>query len=193
MVEPVAFDRMNEASGWTVCRNQVIPPPRRQFCCRLESHDSPRDRVRPVKIVEQPTVETIVPQGTLDRADVQTHSSQYSSGRTGGYGRERLHPICFDVAHRRTAGGFLGAKCLVVSCAVRRKAPDGRSHRRLDHSERRSRMRLQILSSSLFLGFFLFFDCGCFVHLFEEGSLDNAVLMAELVVAPRHAAVSRDS
>ena len=99
----------------------------------------------------------------------------------------------FDAAHRRTAGGFLGAKGLVVSCAVRKKAPDGRSRRRLDHSERVSRMRLQTLSSSLFLGFVLFFDCGWFVHLFEEGGLDNAVLMAELVVAPSHAAVSRDS
>ena len=100
----------------------------------------------------------------------------------------------FDAAHRPMAGSFLGPR--VLSCRVlyeeRRRTgdPAGAS---TTQSEGLVCVYRESLSPSVFLGFFLSFDCCWFVHLFEEGGLDSAVLMAELVVASRHAAISRDS
>ena len=65
-VERVGFNRVNELSRRAGARDEVVPPAGRHLRRPVQSREAAGDRIRSVKIVEQPAVQPLVSQGRLD-------------------------------------------------------------------------------------------------------------------------------
>ena len=80
VVEVVALDRVDEAPGLAVRRDQVEPAAGGQLpAAAVEPASRARNRVRPLKVVQQPAVEAVVLERVLDSGDVdRTSVSEYS-------------------------------------------------------------------------------------------------------------------
>ena len=73
-IEVVAFDGVHETARLTGGRDQVVPPPRRHVRAAGQPGQPRGDRVGPVKVVEQPSVQAGFAQSILDCGHIERHN-----------------------------------------------------------------------------------------------------------------------
>src|SRR5262245_47858854 len=67
---------MGEATGLTLRRYQVVPPPRRQMAAlKAGPGEAGGNRVESAEVVEQPAVYLLAPECRLDRRHIQVRTS----------------------------------------------------------------------------------------------------------------------
>jgi len=89
-----ALDRVNEAARFTRCGDEVVPAPGGEVSAvPADAGNLAGDGVQPVKIVQQPAVEAVGPEGGLNGGDVEPGcrlghpaSIAWRPGRVGGSG-----------------------------------------------------------------------------------------------------------
>src|SRR5205814_9933259 len=88
--EVMTFERVDETARLALGRHQVIPAPGRQLRRRGEIGQPGCDGVGPVKIVEQPPVQSVFPQRLLNRRYRQWHLLSIQ-GAVSGSGDSALY------------------------------------------------------------------------------------------------------
>ena len=84
VIEIVTFDGVHEGLGFAGLRDQVEPPPRGEVSGAAHSREAVRHRVGSLEIIEEPCIEAIGFEGSLDGADIDGHiRPDYNEARTG--------------------------------------------------------------------------------------------------------------